>query len=417
MPPKPKPKQKKAPPTPEELKEMHEKWKQTPEWELVNELYDLVEEYDIVGQQKDLDNDLKILVEPYLVSLLKVPAVFKIKKCKIKAFNQTHLRIAYFCGRSERKEQFKIDGKAYKFTENHVNVDSFSITQDWMSITRFFVKLRDDNHLDYLQTREEIVRLFPKLAKSINDFTRKNKGFNIGIDMMNEMLDPLKQLMMCNMGITVVDFEYCSEIDFEINNFRYKALITNFCETYMKVQTIMYNNKIVDSKEVVKKELEGNPDIYSVLKKFQYLHWRLNRVESHFIQPLLNSFLKLRANLTKLYLTGFSTPRSPRLLESPLPHQRRADQRHEHNDCRREEDRSDSGQQTQTRTAELPVRPDQHHLHLSRPQEALREGKEETENDQPVDSTARHPQVSGADARSLLDEAQRDHRSSAIQAK
>ena len=75
----------------------------------------------------------------------------------------------------------------------------------------------------------------------------------------------------------------------------------------MKVQTIMFSNKIVDSEGVVKIELEGNPDIYSVLKKFQYLHWRANRVESHFIQPLLNCFLRLRANLTKLYLTGFSS--------------------------------------------------------------------------------------------------------------
>lgn len=54
-----------------------------------------------------------------------------------------------------------------------------------------------------------------------------------------------------------------------------------------------------------------NPDIYSVLKKIQYIGWRTNRIENFYLKPMLEILLRLRVNLTKLYSMGFDFWKQP----------------------------------------------------------------------------------------------------------
>ena len=51
---------------------------------------------------------------------------------------------------------------------------------------------------------------------------------------------------------------------------------------------------------------DNSPDIYSVLKKFQYQGWKDNVVERFFIQKLHDAFLKMRVNMSKHYSMGFN---------------------------------------------------------------------------------------------------------------
>ena len=299
-------KPKKVVKTPEELQADFENWKESPEFELLTEMYETLEDLKWHDHQKGMEADMTILIEPFMVPFLKVPAVFKVKKAKIKPVIQSHIRVGFFVGVSNRANGFQINGEYYKFSEQFIHVDGVSVSQDFIEFTRYVKSLYESSVENYIERRKTLVEQFQRFAKGFKKFTKKGMGYQMGRDMMNLMLKDLVSLMECNMGITVVDFEYPDEIGFEVNNFRYKALITDFCKTYMVVQNTLFKNPNIDSKGEVIRSLIGNPDVYSILKKFQYLGWRQNKVESFYIQPLLNAFLKMRANMSKLYLMGFS---------------------------------------------------------------------------------------------------------------
>lgn len=153
---------------------------------------------------------------------------------------------------------------------------------------------------------------------------KKLTAFTFIKGIFEEALKPLSEVLECNMRLTLVDFQFKDLDSFEVNNFKYKALIIKFCSSYQLLQenVIKYNywrnlkemndkrreegkeNEIVTES---RKELifEKNPDIYSILKKLQYDGWKHNKVEKYFIQKLQNAFLQLRVNMSKLYSMGY----------------------------------------------------------------------------------------------------------------
>lgn len=140
---------------------------------------------------------------------------------------------------------------------------------------------------------------------------------------MKQLLAPYESVMECNMRLTLVDFQFQDQDKFDMNNFKYKALITNFCTQYQKLQDLLLiqnvhrknpedEEKLAEGQKTVVVEIrydlifDNSPDIYSVLKKFQYQGWKDNVVERFFIQKLHDAFLKLRVNMSKHYSMGFN---------------------------------------------------------------------------------------------------------------
>lgn len=309
MPPKPSRKNKKPELTPEQLAAEFDKWTKE------SEEYQVLKEIQSVGTSlnwpniTELYSDLPLKTQPLLDAIMKIGPVFKVKNAKGKPITQEQLRVAWFAGERSRNEAYKIDGVEYQFPENDIHVDGSKVKSMVYSIWRVAFQLQSIQSDNFEKKRADVIKDFQDLVKAHKKFTKKGKGFFIAKneDFMIKMLEPLQSLLMSNMGLTVIDFEYPSDTEYEVNNFRYKALIMQFCEAYMRVQTIIFQNPVMDALgTTIVKELKGNPDIYSVLKKFQYSHWRLNEVERFYIQPLLDAFLKLRANLSKLYLQGFN---------------------------------------------------------------------------------------------------------------
>lgn len=124
--------------------------------------------------------------------------------------------------------------------------------------------------------------------------------------MMSSLVKPLEECMESNMRLSVLDFSFHDQDHFDASDFKYKALITNFCMSYQRLQDLLL--KYNDDKEI---KLPCSPDIYSILKKFQYDNWRDNIPERYFIQPLLDRFFLLKADLTKLYSMGIEFWRIP----------------------------------------------------------------------------------------------------------
>ena len=55
---------------------------------------------------------------------------------------------------------------------------------------------------------------------------------------------------------------------------------------------------------MVEKAILNDPDLSSILKKFDYKKWRENHIEHFFINPLHAAYLTMRVNLVKLYTMG-----------------------------------------------------------------------------------------------------------------
>ena len=108
------------------------------------------------------------------------------------------------------------------------------------------------------------------------------------------------------MRLSVLDFSYHDKDAFDSNDFKYKALITNFCTNYQALQELLL--QYTEPKCPVFPE---SSDINSILKKFQYEGWLDNVVEHFYIQPFFDFFLLLKADFCKHYSMGFEFWRVP----------------------------------------------------------------------------------------------------------
>ena len=198
-----------------------------------------------------------------------------------------------------------------------------------------------DTLIDYdeplKKLRKDLKKQFTELIKRYKKFIKRKGSKDIIKEILDDCLSPLKNLMESNNGLIFLEFTYTDPHMFEACNFQYKALIMNFISDFQNCQRILLEHTTVHEelknkeedllkgdnsehmKNKIKKDIEelkylrqkGDPDICSVLKKFQYYDWRDNIVENFFIHPLLDNFLKLRTNLEKLYLMGYNYWRVP----------------------------------------------------------------------------------------------------------
>jgi hypothetical protein len=304
MPPKRARKEKKL--SPEQEEEQYQAWLQSEEMTLIEQMNEVEAHLGVCTNILSINSDMTVRLDPYLEVFQKIPSVFKTKKAKHKPVTQEHIRCAFFGGGFKREEPFVIEGKEYHFPETEITQNSRNLRLPLLDIAKDVKRVGNLTAQTYQEFRKSVNAKYQSFADTSKKFMKKGKGFNVVKDYMVEMLEPLQNLLEANMGLTVIDFEYTSEIDYEVNNFKYKALIFQFCECYMKVQNIMHLNPVRNSEGVCTAKLDHSPDIFSILKKFQYKGWRTNTVERFYIQPLLDSFLKLRANMSKLYLLGFS---------------------------------------------------------------------------------------------------------------
>jgi len=306
--------------TEEQIRANFEAFQNGPIMKELVRLGDIQNIYRISEEVKDANNDMCVRIQPYLDELPKIAELMKIKNSKLaKPIPQEVMRVAFFCGYPGRNDPFKIDGIGYKFEINDISVDGSATKTPFTAFNTLIKGVKEWGINEYEQKLKDVSLEYSSMVRSFKKFTKgQKKAFALGKSYMVKMLEPLQDLLNCNMGLTLVDFEYPNDIQYEVNNYRYLALITQFCEFYMRVQKIMHDNPEIDSNQVRVKELKGNPDIYSILKKFQYHGWRENNVERFYIQPLLNAFLKLRSNMAKLYLLGFNYWRLPLIQNDQL---------------------------------------------------------------------------------------------------
>lgn len=328
MPPKKGRKKKKL--TPEELEEAFETWKneEDGEYQYILKLNSIISRLNL----SDLDNmdpDMTVKTQEFLEAYQKIGVVFRVKKCKkLKTIQPIYLRTCFFGGWKGREEPFKIDGQSHNFEDKEVPVNTRNIRNVTLEIVKLCTEVHDKQADELVEYRKDFSNKFKRFVEFYKKHIKKNKSNEQCLIVMRQLIQPYEAVMECNMRLTLVDFQFQDEDKFDINNFKYKALITNFCTCYQSLQNLLLihnvHRKDPDAEEkllpgqklVIKEErkdliYDNSPDIYSILKKFQYSGWKNNVVEKYFIQQLHNSFLKMRVNMSKHYSMGFDFWRIP----------------------------------------------------------------------------------------------------------
>lgn len=239
-------------------------------------------------------------------------------------------KILIWVGADGRDEPFRIEGQMYNYENKDAITNSRNSRQTFISLINQIVRCDEKDDRDFMEYRKELSNTFKRFFTFYKKHVKKRNSNDTTVEILKTVLKPLEDVLDCNMRLTLVDFQFKDLDTFDVNNFKYKALITNFCTTYQNLQGLLLtHNKWRDLKEnneqkrkegkeneivtETKEELiySSNPDVYSVLKKLQYSSWKDNKVERFFIQKLQDAFMMMRVNMSKLYSMGFEYWRTP----------------------------------------------------------------------------------------------------------
>lgn len=352
------PRRKKNKLTDEEKQAQIDAWKKIedpPEYPILEQLTEYIGDHNLIDLPRKFAPDIPFDIQPFLDLIHKACKIYKVKKMKkVKFFEQKALKFAMFGGANGRGEPFEVDGRTIHFLKPDTFTCALRFRQNFLAFINKFENLEwlaaeiSGNNLK--ATRKAVKKIFTEFSKEYKSFAKKKgpmgevKDIMEGKDHPEEpiegVLQPLTDLLESNNGLTLLDFNHQDKFTFQATSFKYKALVIQFVKRFQRCQDILvkynkFEKELKDKIENLKSEeyltysdnqkaheaseierikkliMHRSPDICSVLKKFQLEGWREKVEEWYYVQPLLDSFLLLRANLAKLYYLGFNFWREP----------------------------------------------------------------------------------------------------------
>ena len=133
-------------------------------------------------------------------------------------------------------------------------------------------------------------------SKEAKEHAKKDKGHTETKGLLEKVLKPFQKLMESSAKLTLFELGSKSEEIIAENYFQFIADVKEFA---LNFQEILGNLNMF-----AKDRVKFCPNVYSTFKKLYYPNWENNKVEAHFINPLLESFNLIRVNLFKLYSMG-----------------------------------------------------------------------------------------------------------------
>lgn len=232
-----------------------------------------------LDQLDQLGTDLVIKTQDFLDLFGKMGAKFKVKNCKkIKPIKQIILRTSFFQGANGREEPFVIDGKNLNFEIKEGPTVSRNIRNAVLDIIKMSLEVEEVMPDKLAEYRKSLGGLFKRFVENYKSHIKKNRSHDEVIAMMKPLVAPYEAVMDCNMRLTMVDFQFQDDDGFDIHNFQYKALITNFCSSYQALQDLLLIHNVhrfnpsdpKNAAKVFNKDLiySNSPDIYRILQKF-----------------------------------------------------------------------------------------------------------------------------------------------------
>jgi hypothetical protein len=143
--------------------------------------------------------------------------------------------------------------------------------------------------------KNKIIYKFKEFSKFFKEHCKKDRGHFETQVILDKVLSPFHKLMDTNARLALLEFHNPSEQKLNSKLFLYSADIHGFVVALQEAMAILQRHTDI---------MPNPPNVYASLKKFQYREWEQNAIERFLIQPLLDSWSKMRANLFKLFTMG-----------------------------------------------------------------------------------------------------------------
>lgn len=288
--------------SPEEMQAQFNEWKGTsPEYSNLHQLIQLKKDLPVLNE---ITPDITEKWQPFLDEFIKVGPIFKIKGATIKSLLQEQLRTAFFGGVNKRDEPFTID----QFNLDFINKDTPKNCRHVKNTFVDFFKCIDDldnqseeTYLDW--KKNKIIYKYKEFCKFFKDHIKKDKGHSETKVLLEKVLKPFQKLMETSAKLTLFELNSKTEVIIAENYFQFIADVKSFSLSFQEILGILNT--------YAKDKVKTCPNVYSTFKKLYYQNWENNKIESYFINPLLEAFNLLRTNLFKLYSMGMDFWKQP----------------------------------------------------------------------------------------------------------
>ncbi|CAD8047451.1 unnamed protein product [Paramecium sonneborni] len=286
---------------PQLQQEQFEKWKESDEFRVWNELKIVSKSLDanISETTKDLTGNWQI----YHNKLFELCQVFKCKP-KFKYIDHIHIRSAFFAQEDIEinKQIIKqyIDGiycsveKLDKDRGNHVK----------QAFAKIFRTLEDHKFLEMNSENYQAER--KNLQTLLNEFVKKlpiliKISHKLIEERLMQVTAALRALLEINKKLMFFDLRNTAHRDRMIRDFIMKADIEQYCICLQECQRILLESQAI----------KANPNVKLIFNKLGYENWQNNKIESFYLKPLLEAFEKMRRNLFCLMLKGINYYKAP----------------------------------------------------------------------------------------------------------
>ncbi|CAD8139947.1 unnamed protein product [Paramecium octaurelia] len=286
---------------PQLQQEQFEKWKDSDEFRVWNELKIISKSLDtnISETTKDLTGNWQV----YHNKLFELCQVFKCKP-KFKFIDHVHIRSAFFAQEDIEinKQIIKqyIDGiycsveKLDKDRGNHVK----------QAFAKIYRTLEDHKFLEMSAENYQAER--KNLQTLLNEFTKKlpiliKISHKLIEERLMQVTAPLRALLEINKKLMFFDLRNTAHRDRMIRDFIIKADIEQYCICLQECERILLETQAI----------KANPNVKLIFNKLGYENWQTNKIESFYLKPLLEAFEKMRRNLFCLMLKGINFYKAP----------------------------------------------------------------------------------------------------------
>lgn len=279
----------------EEKQAQFDGWRAGPEFTLLQSIKNIRSDRNL-PMPIEITPDLTEKWHYYLTEFLKIGPTFKIKGT-IKTFPQETIRTAFFGGVNKRDEKFVIDGVEWDFVDKEHPKNCRHVKNTFIELMKLIEDIDNIEYNNFVEWRKNrFIYKYKEFMKFYKDHIKKDKGHAESKKILTSVLEPLRNLLEAANRLVCFNFSCQNLLEVDERYFQYRADLLQFCEKLQPCLETLYASS--------KDKLKYCPDVSLIFKKLTYRGWDKNSFESFFMRPLLQSFDRMLANLSKLYSMG-----------------------------------------------------------------------------------------------------------------
>ncbi|EAR86465.2 transmembrane protein, putative (macronuclear) [Tetrahymena thermophila SB210] len=284
---------------PEVQRQQFEQWKASPEYEQIKKIATLLETYDYITETtKDFTGPWYL----YLNELVGFFKLYKVKLGKLKEFKHEHIR-SFFFGREDKEtEKIIIDGIRCGVTKEHAD-RSYFCRHKFIETMKYIKDIDDLDPETFQKAKKEVIKIMKEFVKFFTPHIKYGHPEIYDLKIA-KVLEPLTNLIDINNQYRQFMITYKPEVEKEVRDFMSRVIVKKYINHLQEVFRVLYE-------ESIKPNISCLPDCKRLFYKIHIYGWEKNPVESKYLKPLNDCFLKMQKCLIEMKIYGINYWRIP----------------------------------------------------------------------------------------------------------